>query len=200
MSLPLASMEDYSMYITLSDDELFEQRIAQTVIERIHRLRGLYAYWLQFPQKFDQDIVQYDMAMFKVGKSQAYDDLHLVRLILGDLQQASKDFMRWKINQDLEQDLKAARRAGDHRSVAAIEKNRILNNRTDKEDELELEFDKIIPQQFVPVDDPTVLGIKKLPDLRNRIRELVKKYSDNSVQFAEYEELKEDNDNGSTDQ
>lgn len=200
MSLPLASMEDYSMYITLSDDELFEQRIAQTVIERIHRLRGLYAYWLQFPQKFDQDIVQYDMAMFKVGKSQAYDDLHLVRLILGDLQQASKDFMRWKINQDLEQDLKAARRAGDHRSVAAIEKNRILNNRTDKEDELELEFDKIIPQQFVPVDDPTVLGIKKLPDLRNRIRELVKKYSDNSVQFAEYEELKEDNDNGATDQ
>lgn len=200
MSLPLASMEDYSMYITLSDDELFEQRIAQTVIERIHRLRGLYAYWLQFPQKFDQDIVQYDMAMFKVGKSQAYDDLHLVRLILGNLQQASKDFMRWKINQDLEQDLKAARRAGDHRSVAAIEKNRILNNRTDKEDELELEFDKIIPQQFVPVDDPTVLGIKKLPDLRNRIRMLVKKYSDNSVQFAEYEELKEDNDNGATDQ
>lgn len=199
MSLPLASMEDYSMYITLSDDELFEQRIAQTVIERIHRLRGLYAYWLQFPQKFDQDIVQYDMAMFKVGKSQAYDDLHLVRLILGNLQQASKDFMRWKINQDLEQDLKAARRAGDHRSVAAIEKNRILNNRTNKEDELELEFDKIIPQQFVPVDDPTVLGIKRLPDLRNRIRELVKKYSDNSVQFAEYEELKEDNDNGATD-
>ena len=193
-------MEDYSMYITLSDDELFERRIAQTVIERIHRLRGLYAYWLQFPQKFDQDIVQYDMAMFKVGKSQAYDDLHLVRLILGNLQQASKDFMRWKINQDLEQDLKAARRAGDHRSVAAIEKNRILNNRTDKEDELELEFDKIIPQQFVPVDDPTVLGIKKLPDLRNRIRMLVKKYSDNSVQFAEYEELKEDNDNGATDQ
>lgn len=199
MSLPLASMEDYSMYITLSDDELFERRIVQTVIERIHRLRGLYAYWLQFPQKFDQDIVQYDMAMFKVGKSQAYDDLHLVRLILGNLQQASKDFMRWKINQDLEQDLKAARRAGDHRSVAAIEKNRILNNRTNKEDELELEFDKIIPQQFVPVDDPTVLGIKKLPDLRNRIRELVKKYSDNSVQFAEYEELKEDNDNGATD-
>lgn len=199
MSLPLASMEDYSMYITLSDDELFERRIVQTVIERIHRLRGLYAYWLQFPLKFDQDIVQYDMAMFKVGKSQAYDDLHLVRLILGNLQQASKDFMRWKINQDLEQDLKAARRAGDHRSVAAIEKNRILNNRTDKEDELELEFDKIIPQQFVPVDDPTVLGIKKLPDLRNRIRELVKKYSDNSVQFAEYEELKEDNDNGATD-
>lgn len=200
MSLPLASMEDYSMYITLSDDELFERRIAQAVVERIHRLRGLYAYWLQFPQKFDQDIVQYDMAMFKVGKSQAYDDLHLVRLILGNLQQASKNFMRWKINQDLEQDLKAARRAGDHRSVAAIEKNRILNNRTDKEDELELEFDKIIPQQFVPVDDPTVLGIKRLPDLRNRIRELVKKYSDNSVQFAEYEELKEDNDNGAKEQ
>ena len=199
MSLPLASMEDYSVYITLSDDELFERRIAQTVVERIHRLRGLDAYWLQFPQKFDQDIVQYDMAMFKVGKSQAYDDLHLVRIILGNLQQASKDFMRWKINQDLEQDLKAARRAGDHRSVAAIEKNRILNNRTDKEDELELEFDKIIPQQFVPVDDPTVLGIKKLPDLRGRIKELIKKYSDNTVKFAEYEEIKDEDNDGATD-
>lgn len=121
MSLPI-DIDQYSKYITLTDDELKELRVNPNIFERIHRLRGLYAYWLQFPGKFENEIVTYDINMFKVGKSQAYDDIRLVQLLLGNIQAANKEFMRWKINRDLEEDLKAARRSQDYRSVAAIEK------------------------------------------------------------------------------
>lgn len=192
MSLPV-NIDQYSKLITLDDNELQEQHVNPVILERLHRLRGLYAYWLQFPSKFDNEIVGYDMAMFKVGRAQAYDDLHLTQVLLGNIQQTGKEFMRWKINKDLEEDLKSARRAQDFRSVAAIEKNRILNNRTDKDDEPEFEFDKIVPQNFEPVDDPTVIGIAKIPDLRGKIRKLVNKYSkDTMIEYAEYEEVEDD--------
>lgn len=190
MSLPV-NIDDYSRYVTLTDDELHEELVSMATIERVHRLRGMYAYWLQFPTKFDKEIVEFDMNMNKVSRSQAYDDLRLVQLLLGNLQMASKNFIRWKINKDLEEDLKNARLAGDYRSVAAIEKNRILNNRTDKEDEIEFEYDKIIPQTFEPTDDPTTLGIEKVPDLRGRIRKLIARYSKDiaPVEDAQYEEI-----------
>lgn len=185
------NLDQYSRYVTLDDSELRELRVAESVLVRLRRIRGLYAYWLQFPSKLDNDLVQYDIAMFKVSRTSAYDDLHLVKVLLGNLQQTTKEFMRWKINKSIEEDIAAARRAGDFRSVAALTKVMVQNNRTDKDDEPDLEFDKIVPQNFEPTDDPTVLGIERVPDLRGLIRALYKRYSNTMVQDAEYEEINE---------
>ena len=197
MSLPV-NIDEYSRLVVLDDNELQAQNVAVSVRERLQRLRGIYAYWLQFPSKFDKEIVDYDMKKFKVGRAQAYDDLHLTQILMGNLQQASTEFMRWKINRDLEEDLRLARQRGDLRAAASIEKNRIMNNRTDKDDEPELEFDKIVPQQFEMTDDPTVIGIQKVPGLRDRIRKLEKKYGDTKIEDADYEEIKEEHDGNGT--
>lgn len=189
--LPI-NLDQYSRYVTLDDAELRELRVAESVLVRLHRIRGLYAYWLQFPSKLDNDLVQYDMALFKVSRSHAYEDIHLVKVLLGNLQQTTKEFMRWKINKSIEQDITAARRAGDLRSVASLTKVWVLNNRTDKDDEPDLEFDKIVPQNFEPTDDPTVLGIERIPDLRGKIRALYKKYSNTTIQDADFEEVHEE--------
>mgnify|MGYP003177572342 FL=1 len=186
------NLDEYSRYVTLDDAELRQLRVAEGVLLRLHRIRSMYAYWLQFPSKVDNDLVQYDMAMFKVSRSLAYEDLHLVKVLLGNLQQTTKEFMRWKINKSLEQDIAAARRAGDFRSVAALSKVLVANNRTDKDDEPDLEFDKIVPQNFEPTDDPTVLGIERIPDLRGKIRALYKRYSNTMIQDADFEEIKEE--------
>lgn len=191
MSIPV-NIDEYSRLVVMDDSELQRENIAASIRERLKRLRGLYAYWLQFPSKFDKEIVEYDMKMFAVGRAQAYDDIHLTQVLLGSLGQTSKEFMRWKINRDLEEDLRLARHKGDLRAVASIEKARILNNRTDKDDEPELEFDKIVPQAFELTDDPTVIGIAKVPGLRDKIRKLEKKYSKSSIEDAEYEEIDEE--------
>ena len=200
MPIP-GDIEEYTRLIVLNDDALREKHVQPSVIERLHRLRGLYAYWLQFPDKFDRDIMQQDMALFGVGRAQAYDDLHLVQIILGNMQQATRNFMRWKINQDLEKDLKEARRAGDHRAVASIEKVRVLNNRTDKEDEPDANYDRIPLFGVVMTSNPKVLKIEGYDNeaaLRKDIEKYNRKFSreiERESEFAEYEEI----DDGDTD-
>jgi hypothetical protein len=202
MPLP-TDLDNYSKYIVLNDDELQKLPINPAVIQRVHRLRGLYAYWLQFPDKFERDILQQDMALFGVGRAQAYDDVRLVQVILGNMQQAARNFMRWKINQDLEQDLRAARRAGDHKSVAAIEKVRVMNNRTDKEDEPNTNYERIPNLGVVFTDNPKVLGIEgydNVASLRKDVNSMNKKYSrevEKDSEYVEYEEVEDDGDGDS---
>ena len=197
MPLPV-NLDEYTSYIVMNDDELRELHVSPAVIQRLHRLRGLYAYWLQFPDKFERDILQQDMALFGVGRAQAYDDVRLVQIILGNMQQASKNFMRWKINQDLEADLKAARRACEHKAVAAIEKVRVLNNRTDKEDEPDTAYDRIPLFGVVFTSNPAVLKIPGYDNeaaLRKDIEAMNKRYSreiEQEKDFTDYEEVEED--------
>ena len=53
MSLPI-NIDEYSRLVVLDDNELQQQNVAVSIRERLQRLRGIYAYWLQFPSKFDQ--------------------------------------------------------------------------------------------------------------------------------------------------
>lgn len=198
MPLP-ANLDEYTRYIVMNDDELKEERISTAIIQRLHRLRGLYAYWLQFPDKFERDILQQDIALFGVGRAQAYDDVRLVQIILGNMQQANRNFMRWKINQDLERDLKEARRQGDYRSVASLEKVRVLNNRTDKEDDPQTDYDRIPLFGVVMTSNPSVLKIEGYDNeaaLRKDIYVLNKKYSREIEQEQEYIDYQEVEDEG----
>lgn len=197
MPLPV-NLDEYTRYIAMNDDELRDERVSPAVMKRLHRLRGLYAYWLQFPDKFERDIMQQDMVLFKVKHAQAYDDVRLVQILLGNMQQASRNFMRWKINQDLEQDLKAARRAGDYRAVANIEKVRVLNSRTDKEDEPDTAYDRIPLFGVVFTSNPAALKIPGYDNeaaLRKDIEAMNRRYSreiEKEQKFADYEEVDED--------
>ena len=177
MPLP-TNLDDYTKYIVKSDEELLEERVSPTIIQRLHRLQ--------------------DMALFQVGRAQAYDDVRLVQIILGNMQQASRNFMRWKINQDLEKDLKAARRAGEHKAVAAIEKVRVLNNRTDKEDEPDTNYDRIPLFGVVFTSNPAALkipGYDNEASLRKDIDTMNKRYSreiEKEKDYTDYEEVEED--------
>jgi hypothetical protein len=203
MPLP-ANIDEYSRFIVMNDDELQVQPINPAVIERVHRLRGLYAYWLQFPDKFERDIMQQDMELFGVGRAQAYDDVRLVQMLLGNMQQANRNFMRWKINQDLEADLKAARRQGDYRSVASLEKVRVLNNRTDKEDEPQMDYDRIPLFGVIMTSNPAALKIEGYDNeaaLRKDVASMNRKYSreiERQKEYTDYQEVEDDGEGSDT--
>ena len=72
--------------------------------------------------------------------------------------------------------------------MASIEKNFIKNNLTDKEDTPDLAFDKIVPAEIIATDDPTVIGIKALPNMRAKVKKLNKKYGA-EAEFAEFVEI-----------
>lgn len=188
-------IDEYAKRLPLDRTELEKEHLPLPFIQRLERLRGLYTYWVQFPSKQTQDMVEYDQQMFKASRTQAYEDIQLVKVLIGDLQATSKDFWRWRINTMIMEDHKAARRAGDWRSAASMQKNLILNNKTDKDDPLELDFDKIVPQQFEMTDNITIVIPGKKKTSRKKIEEMLVKYGrkdDMPVEDADFEEVKDD--------
>lgn len=190
MSVPV-NIDGYSEYLPVSSDELRQQLVPEDTIQRIERLRELSSYWRSYPSTSPKELVTRCMQIFKVGKSQAYDDIHILKILIGNLEATTKEFARWRVNQMIEEDRTAARRDGDWRAVASMQKNYILNNQTDKPDTPDMAFDKIVPLQLEPTDDPSVLGIKAPKNLRARRDKLIKQFSKDD-EYAEYTEVSND--------
>lgn len=190
MSLPV-NIDDYSLYLSQDSTELREQHVPDAVIWRVERLRELAAYWRSYPSTSQKELVARCQQLFKVQQSQAYDDIHLLKILVGNLEATTKEFARWRANQMIEEDRLAARRDGDWRAVASMQKNYILNNQTDKPDTPDMAFDKIVPLQLEPTDDPSVLGIKAPKNLRARRDKLIRQFSKDD-DYAEYTEVPTD--------
>jgi len=176
MSLPV-NIDAYSEYLPIDSDELRSKLVPEDTIFRVERLRELSAYWRSYPQTSPKELVNRCMQLFHVGKSQAYDDIHILKILIGNLEATTKEFARWRANQMIEEDRLAARRDGDWRAVASMQKNYIINNQTDKEDTPDRAFEKIVPLQIEPTDDPSVLGIKAPKNLRQLRDKLIRRYS-----------------------
>lgn len=187
MSLPV-NIDDYCRYISQDSAELRDIHVPEQTILRVERLRELAAYWRSYPSTNPKELVSRCMQLFKVEQSQAYDDIHMLKVLIGNLEATTKEFARWRVNQMIEEDRLAARRDGDWRAVASMQKNYILNNQTDKPDTPDLAFDKIVPQNFEPTDDPSVLGIKAPKNLRARRDKLIRQYS-RDEEYSDFEEL-----------
>ena len=190
MSLPV-NIDDYSLYLSQDSQELREQHVPDVTIWRVERLRELAAYWRSYPSTSPKELVSRCMQKFEVAQSQAYDDIHLLKILVGNLEATTKEFARWRVNQMIEEDRLAARRDGDWRAVASMQKNYILNNQTDKPDTPDMAFDKIVPLQIEPTDDPSVLGIKAPKNLRAKRDKYIKQFS-RDEEYTSYEELPTD--------
>ena len=176
MSLPV-NIDAYSEYLPIDSDELRSKLVPEDTIFRVERLRELSAYWRSYPQTSPKELVNRCMQLFHVGKSQAYDDIHILKILIGNLEATTKEFARWRANQMIEEDRLAARRDGDWRAVASMQKNYIINNQTDKEDTPDKAFEKIVPLQIEATDDPSVFGIKAPKNLRQLRDKLIRRYS-----------------------
>lgn len=190
MSLPV-NIDKYSEYLPIDSEQLRRDLVPEDTIQRVERLRELSAYWRSYPSTSPKELVARCVQMFKVGKSQAYDDIHLLKILIGNLEATTKEFARWRANQMIEEDRLAARRDGDWRAVASMQKNYIINNQTDKEDTPDKAFERIVPLVLEPTDDPSVLGIKAPKNLRQLRDKLIRRYT-KDLEFDDYEDVTEE--------
>ena len=58
-------------------------------------------------------------------------------------------------------------------------------NRVDLEDEQAIPYDKIVVQPFTATDDPRVLGIEPIPNLKEKIRKMQEKYRRESMDIED---------------
>ena len=186
----MRSFADVDFYIELIDlepDELEARQVPDDVRGRVVRLRALYSWWLANPRKSDHDVVMRDMDKFGLKRMQAYNDLHLIKIIMGDLQRTTKDFARYKFEQMIQRAYEKAEMINDARAMAAAAAAYGKYHQLDKEDPVDNGFDLIRPQVFFPTSDPRVLGLKRIPNIKNVIKKLLKKYGGTSLELVQLE-------------
>lgn len=181
----MARTERYDLFMRA----ILDDNVPLTEAERaeLRRLKDAYTYWLDKPLLSEKDIRDYLMAQHGLKKSQAYDDLVFIKLLLGNVSVAAKNWWRYKVNAILDQAVKAAE-AGDTAKAKALEKIAecyVKNNRCDADDGERLPWEEIKPKDWSFSVDPAVAGVKPDPQLRARAAALKKKY----LQEADAEEV-----------
>ncbi len=164
--------------------------------EKILRLRVGYSFWYEFPTKTEPDIRDHLMKEFGCAKSTAYEDLQIIKILLGDVKNPGKEWIRFQVNAMLDAAYKMAEKQEDPKAMAIAAGNKAKYNRLDVADTETIPFDQIVPQQFEPTDDPTSLGLLKDPNIREKKRKMLEKYnSEIEIIDVAYEEIdKQEND------
>ena len=150
--------------------QMDEAGLAAPMQERLLRLRDVYTYWLQQPLTRDRDIAKRIMSNYGVQRTQAYQDIRIIKIILGEVHKATKEYHRFKFLQMVEEAYELAKKQKDAKSMVAAADKYAKYTQLDKEDLIDRGFDKIAIQPMKPTDDPSVAGFKPVPNIRERIQ------------------------------
>ena len=147
------------------EDEL-RKRYGETTITRILRIRDAYSWFISNPDAKDRQFVEMMVSRYGIGKTAAYSDLAIVKALLPHLSQASRDFHRYRYNEMILETYQMARKRKDTKTMEKAASSYAKFNR---------------------VDDPSVLGIKPMPRLQERIQELLQKYQAENIDIEDIE-------------
>ena len=184
--MPLPSIADAAQQYLFTDrDKMIRSGVPEATINHIIRIRDVYSYWLQFPKKKDREIVSELMRRGNIQRSAAYEDLRLIKQLLGDLNKVSKDYARYRFLQMVERAYEVAENSGDARSMVAAADKLGKYMGLAEADEVDKGYDKIPVQIFAVTDNPEVIGLKRLPNARDQIKAMKQKYWNEEIVEAE---------------
>ena len=178
------NIDIYSDNLMLTETEMQAKNISPLVIQRVIRLRDIYNYMLRNPLKKDREYIDYIQANYKEGekplsKRKAYEDIEILHAIIGNLQQCSKEWHRWRFNNMIMEGYAIAVRNEDAMAIARLAQQYGKYNQLDK-DELDRGFGQMPHIQFT--FDVESMGFKRIPNVRQVIIELNAKYSKSNLQ------------------
>lgn len=182
-------IEIYRKNLFLDRSEMVKT-LTERQADRIVRIRDLYHYVLSEPTKPDRVIVDWYCEAYALQPRTAYDDLAIVRTLLPMLSEATTDFHRFRYNEMIMEVYNKAKEAGDLKTMERAASSYAKFNRVDTQEQSDVPYDQIVVQPFTATDDPSVLGIKALPHLRENIARLLQKYGAENpdIEDIEFEE------------
>ena len=124
----------------------------------------------------------YEMGM---SRSQAYRDIHNVKVLLGNVRNATKEWHRYKLIAMLDKAYEFAERNRDAKGMIMAADKLGKYTQLDKEDTQKIPYDEIVPQPFEITDDVSVLGLKPIENLKEKQRKMREKYGAALIEDAE---------------
>lgn len=180
------NIDIYADNLMLSEEELRAKRVEPQTITRILRLRDIYNYMLRNPLKKDREYIDYIQASYRDGsdkplsKRKAYEDIEILHAVIGNLQECSKEWHRWRFNNMIMEGYAIALRNEDAAAIAKLAQQYGKYNKLDKEDEHDRGYGEI--PRLVFTFDVSVLGFKPIPNVRRVMDELIAHFSHSSLQ------------------
>lgn len=164
--------------------------------ERVMRVRDMYMWRLSNPDAKDRQFVEEFKSRYPMGKNAAQEYLRIVNALLPALSEKSRDFHRWRYNEMIIETYQMAKARKDTKTMERAATSYGKLNKVDAEDVQSVPFHLIVVQPFVATADPSVLGIKPIPGIDDKIKAMLDKYSAETldIEDVEFEEadLEED--------
>ena len=202
--MPFPAVQDVVTTDFFTAEDELRKLFPAASVERVLRLRELYNWVISNPDCKDKEFVDVAIGRFGISKTLAYDDLKIIKSVLPNITQASRDYHRWKYNEMILETYQMAKKRKDTKTMERAATSYAKFNNVNVEDEQSVPYDMIVVQPFTATDDPTVLGIKPIPNIEKVISDMIEKYraesldiddieyEDADIQWAEYEEVRED--------
>lgn len=179
-------VERTKAYLFASEQEMIDARLPEPERVRLIRLRDMYVYWLGNPTLPDKSIVAEIKRKYALSTTMAYDDVRLIKIVLGQLNQATEDYYRYLFMQRCEEGFQMARNNNDANAFARVLTALGKYCKLDKDKPSLPDYSVIVPQPFEISSDPTVAGFKKIPNVEEKARKMTARF----IQDAEYEVVK----------
>ena len=202
--MPFPAVQDVVTTDFFTAEDELKKLFPAASVERVLRLRELYNWVISNPDCKDKEFVDVAIGRFGISKTLAYDDLKIIKSVLPNITQASRDYHRWKYNEMILETYQMAKKRKDTKTMERAATSYAKFNNVNVEDEQSVPYDMIVVQPFTATSDPSVLGIKPIPTIEKVISDMIEKYraesldiddieyEDADIQWAEYEEVRED--------
>jgi hypothetical protein len=188
MSMP--NILDIARTDLYTNREELEQRYAITQVDHVIRLRDMVTWCIANPDAKDRQFVDEIMQRYGISMVTAYADLKIIKAILPDMAETTRDYHRWRYNEMILETYQMAKKRKDTKTMEKAATSYAKYNRIDVEDEQSVPYHMIVVQPFFPTTDPRVVGINPVPNIDDRIRKLTRELADSHPDTLniEYEE------------
>ena len=166
------------------EDEL-RQAYPQLLVDKMLRVRDMYNWCIANPDAKDRQFVEQELSRYDISKVVAYSDLAIVKTLLPTLATASRDFHRWRYNEMILETYQMAKKRKDTKTMEKAASSYAKYNRIDLEDEQAVPYEMIVVQPFTATSDPTVLGIKPIPNINDKIKAMLNKYRAETIDIED---------------
>ena len=190
MSRTDAFLSQVETHLFSSLEELEAARISEAQRGRLMRLREAYFFWRDHPRSSEREVVQLLQTRFGLGHTAAYDDLHLLRRVVGKMTLAPQDYHRWVFLSRFEEAWELAKEKEDARALGSLLSAYGKYNRLDAAPDGASPYADIVPPFLDITADASVAGFTPVKNAREVAARLARQYA-RDIEAAEAVELSE---------
>lgn len=162
-------------------------RYPDVLVDRELRVRDMYLWSTANPEAKDRQFIETAVGRYGISRVTAYADLAVVKTLLPTIGTSTRDYHRWRYNEMIIETYQMAKKREDTKTMERAASSYAKYNRIDVEDETAVPYDVIVVQPFTATSDPSVLGIKPIPNIQDKIQAMLKKYRAESMDIEDVE-------------